>query len=237
MFAGHYAPAFAAGALKRAPSLGAGFIAVQLMDFAWGGFILAGVEHARIVPGFLAASDLDLYDMPWTHSLPGALGWALAGALIYRVLDRAAGWGAALVIGALVFSHWILDFLVHAPDLLLYPGGPRVGLGWWDNPPLAFGAELGLFAIGFGLYLRFTTPRGLIGRILPWLTAALMLAVLAIEKLGPPQPSIQQAAIGALVAYSLFAALGFWLDRVRSRAIAVSGRVDTGRPPGNRNNQ
>lgn len=217
MFAGHYAPAFAATALKKPPSLGAAFIAVQLMDFAWGAFILTGVEHARVTPGFLAASDLDLYDMPWTHSLPGALGWSLAGLIVYRLLDRAGGWAAAIAIGALVFSHWILDFLVHTNDLLLYPGGPLVGLGWWDNPPLAIGAELGLFAIGFWLYLRFTQPTGLPGRILPWITAALMLGVLALEKLGPPQPSIEQAAIGALTAYTILAALGFWLDRVRTR--------------------
>ena len=74
MFAGHYGPAFAAKALPSPPSMGAAFLAVQLVDVAWAIFILTGVEHARIVPGFLAQSDLDLYDMPWTHSLVAALG-------------------------------------------------------------------------------------------------------------------------------------------------------------------
>ncbi len=215
MFAGHYAPAFASKALKHAPSLGAGFIAVQLMDFAWSGFILTGVEHARLTPGFLAMSDLDLYDMPYTHSLPGALAWSVLGAIVYRLIDRRAGWGAAITIGALVFSHWILDFLVHAPDLLLYPGGPKVGLGWWGSPALALGSEIGVFVLGFALYMRATTAKSAVGRIAPWLVAALMAGALAFDKLGPPSANMQMFAVMALISYSLFAALGFWLDAVR----------------------
>lgn len=215
MFAGHYAPAFAAGALKRPPSLGAAFIAVQLMDFAWSIFILTGVEHARVERGVMAASDLVLYDMPYTHSLPGALAWSLLGLIVYRMLDRKAGWGAAFVIGALVFSHWGLDFLVHAPDLALYPGGPKVGLAWWNNPPLALGAELALFALGFALYLRATRANGAVGRIAPWVTAAVMLGVLAFEKLGGAPEAIEPSAALALLSYTIFAAMGFWLDRVR----------------------
>lgn len=217
MFAGHYAPAFAAQALKRPPSLGAAFVAVQLVDFAWAGFILTGVEHARVEPGYLAASNLVLYDMPYTHSLPGALAWSVAGMLVYRLLDARSGWAAAIAIGALVFSHWILDLLVHAPDLALWPGGPLVGLGWWDNKPLALGVEVGLFLACFALYMRATEPAGLMGRISPWLVAALMLAVLGIDKFGPPQPSIERAAQMALGAYTVFALLGFWLDGVRRK--------------------
>ncbi len=217
MFAGHYAPALAAGALKRAPSMGAAFLAVQFVDVLWAGFILTGVEHARLEPGYLAMSNLVLYDMPWTHSLAAALVWSLFLGLIYRAFDRGGGWPAAAVIGALVLSHWLLDLLVHAPDLALYPGGPKVGLGWWDMPALALGSELGLFVIGFTLYMIATRGKSAIGAVLPWLTAALMLSVLAYEKLTPPPPSMAQMAISALIAYVLFAALGFGLDATRAR--------------------
>jgi len=217
MFAGHYAPALAAKALKRPPSLGAAFIAVQLVDIAWAGFILTGVEHARITPGFLALSDLELYDMPWTHSLVAALAWSALGALVYALIDRKAGLQAALVIGALVFSHWLLDLIVHAPDLALYPGGAeRFGFALWDNPPLWALAEIGLFVLCFAIYLRTTRPNGAIGRSAPWIVAALMLGALAFEKLGPEQSDISSAAASALGAYIVLAALGFWLDRVRS---------------------
>lgn len=217
MFAGHYAPAFAAKALKRPPSLGAAFVAVQLVDFAWAGFILTGVEHARITPGYLALSDLELYDMPWTHSLVAALAWSVLAAIIYALLDRKSGLPAAIAIGALVFSHWVLDLIVHAPDLALYPGGAeRFGFALWDNPPLWALAEIGLFALCFVIYLRSTQPNGAAGRFAPWLVAGLMMAVLAFEKLGPGQGDIKGAAASALGAYVVFAALGFWLDRVRS---------------------
>jgi hypothetical protein len=215
MFAGHYGPAFAAKALPSPPSMGAAFLAVQLVDVAWAIFILTGVEHARIVPGFLAQSDLDLYDMPWTHSLVAALGWSAAAALVYRLADRKSGWMAAWAIGALVLSHWLLDFLVHAPDLPLWPGGPKVGLGWWNVPVLAWGSELIVFAAGFALYLGATSARGVMGRLAPWLVAALMLAVLVFDKFGPPPPRIETAAQMALGAYVVFALLGFWLDGCR----------------------
>ncbi len=217
MFIGHYAPGFAAKALKHAPSLGAAFIAVQLVDFAWSAFVLTGVEHARITPGFLAMSDLELYDMPYTHSLVGALAWSALAAVVYRLIDRKNGWPGALIIGALVFSHWLLDLLVHAPDLALYPGGPKVGFGWWDNPILALGSELGLFALGFWLYITGTRAKNRVGAIAPWLIAALMLGALAYEKLSPPSADINAAAATALLAYTIIAALGFWLDAVRAK--------------------
>jgi hypothetical protein len=217
MFAGHYGPAFAAGALKRPPSMAAAFVAVQLVDFAWAGFVLTGVEHARVTPGFLAMSDLDLYDMPYTHSLAGALAWSVLGALVYRGLDRKGGWTPALAIGALVFSHWLLDLLVHARDLALYPGSAvKLGLGWWDVPALAIGSELAVFVVGVALYLRATIARNIGGTIALWLTAALMLAVWGVEKLGPPLADINQSALSSLGVYTLFAALGLWLDRARA---------------------
>jgi hypothetical protein len=216
MFAGHYAPAFATKTMKHPPSLGAGFLAVQLVDVLWAVFILIGVEHARVVPGHLAMSSLELYDMPWTHSLVMALAWSALAAIVYRLIDRRAGNAAALMIGALVFSHWLLDLLVHEPDLALYPGGPKLGLGWWGSPVLALGAELGLFAIGFAVYIARTKARTTVGRILPWISAGSMLVMLAFDKLGPPPADIRIAAPMAFVAYALFTALGFWLDRVRA---------------------
>jgi hypothetical protein len=218
MFIGHYGPALATKALSRPPSLAAAFVAVQWMDFVWAALILAGVEHGRIVPHVMAMSSLVLDDMPYDHSLPGALALSAIGALIYRLLDRRSGWPAALVIGALVFSHWILDLLVHAPDLLLYPGGPKVGLGWWDSPALALISELGVLVVGFAIYVWRTTARNQAGRIAPWVTAVAMLAGLAYDKFGPPPPDIQGEAMFALAGYTAFAAFGYWLDSVRALA-------------------
>ncbi len=217
MFVGHYGPAFAVKAAKRPPSLGAAFLAVQLVDVAWAAFILTGVEHARIVPGMMALSSLDLYDMPYTHSLPGALAFAAAGTLVYRVLDRRGGWGAAMLIGLCVFSHWVLDFIVHAPDLQLgFQSGPKVGLGWWDIPALGIGAEALVLFGGFFMYLGATKPLGIAGRIAPWALIALFAGLYAFDKLGPIPPNIESQAPMALGAYLVITGLGFLLDRTRA---------------------
>lgn len=216
MFVGHYGPAFAVKAARRPPSLGAAFLAVQLVDVAWAGFILTGIESGRVDPGFLAMSDLRLDHMPYTHSLPGALAFALAGALIYRLFDRRGGWPAALLIGACVFSHWLLDLLMHAPDLELWIGGPKVGFAWWDNTALAIGAEAAVLFGGFFMYLAATTPLSAAGRIAPWALIAAFAGLYAFDKLGPPPPSLEAMAPQALAAYLVIAGLGFLLDRTRT---------------------
>lgn len=218
MFVAHYAPALAVKpAVQRTP-LWHFFIAVQLLDFLWAGFILTGIEHARIVPGFLAASNLDLYDMPLTHSLAGALAWSVGAALAYRFVIRpSAGWGGSSAIGAAVFSHWILDFLVHAPDLALYPGSPiKLGLGLWNSILFSQGLEAGLLLVGLGIYVAATKPKGPQGRIALWTLVAVFAALQAYILLAPPPAAISGVAYMALAAYSLFAASAFWLDRTRT---------------------
>ena len=123
MFIGHWAPALAAATHRRAPKLGTLFVAAQLVDWLFFAFLLTGAEHMRMVPGFTAMNPMDLYDMPYTHSLMGSLFWSvLFGALVWTATkDRAAG----LIAGVVVFSHWLLDLLVHAPDLTI-AGSPKV---------------------------------------------------------------------------------------------------------------
>lgn len=102
MFVGHYSAAFAAAALPKAPKLGTLFVAAQLVDIAFFAFVPLGFEHLRVDPGASVMNPLDLYDMPWTHSLIGALGWATAFAVLLRI---AVGNTAAALIGGLVFCH------------------------------------------------------------------------------------------------------------------------------------
>mgnify|MGYP006153299189 CR=1 FL=1 len=115
MFVGHYSAGFALKAWKPQLPLWVMLLAVQAVDVGWGLLVLAGVEKVRIVPGFLAGSPLDLYYMPYTHSLVATLVWAVAAALLYRVWRRGDGAAAALAVGLAVASHWLLDLLVHAP--------------------------------------------------------------------------------------------------------------------------
>jgi hypothetical protein len=83
VFIGHYGPSFAIKARRPAMPLWLLFIAVQLVDVAWAVLVLLGVEKARIVPGITASNPLDLYYMPYTHSLVAAGLWSVAtGALV-----------------------------------------------------------------------------------------------------------------------------------------------------------
>src|SRR5262245_46100360 len=132
MFVGHYGPAFVAKAAKSSIPLWVVFLAVQFVDIVWAILILLGIEQARIVPGFTATNPFDLYYMPYTHSLIGALLWSVAATVVYQSIRKSGGWSAATVVGGMVFSHWVLDLLVHRPDLPLYDESFKLGLGLWN---------------------------------------------------------------------------------------------------------
>lgn len=212
MFVGHYGPALALAGGRNGPSLAAACIAVQLVDVAWSGALMTGLEHARVTPGFTALSPLDLYDMPYTHSLAAALAWAAGAAVVYGAVTRKVM--AALLIGACVASHWLLDWVVHKPDLILW-GDTKVGLGLWDAPAAGVAAEFGVLALGFVAYMTRTAPKGRWGSFAPWALFALLVVMAVINWLGPPPPDSTAVAVSALAVYALTAALAAGLDRTR----------------------
>src|SRR5438132_9070486 len=119
MFVGHYGVSFAAQRGDKTIPLWVLFLAVQLLDVFWSVFVLLGIEKVRIAPGITASNPLDLYYMPYTHSLLAAIGWSVAAFLVYRLAVRNAPSRTAAIVGVAVFSHWVLDFLVHRPGLPL----------------------------------------------------------------------------------------------------------------------
>lgn len=214
MFVGHYGVSFAAKRSDDSIPLWVLFVAVQLLDIVWAPLILLGVEKMRIVPGFTATNPLDLYYMPYTHSLVAALLWSAGAATVYRLLRRPSGFRASLLVGGAVFSHWVLDFVVHRPDLPLYDNTDKVGLGLWNRPALAFALEAALLLGGVLLFLR-GRPR----RPVPLVAFSLiMLAVQAYIFFGPPPVSDVAFAAEALVAYAVFALVAWWLVDRRSGA-------------------
>ena len=215
MFVGHYGVSFAAKRLDQSVPLWALFIAVQLLDVLWAPLVLLGIEKVWIVPGITASNPLDLYYMPYTHSLVAAVIWSAAALLLYRLL---AGPGraekAALVVGLAVFSHWVLDLLVHRPDLPLYDDTAKIGLGLWNLPFVAFALEAALLFGGMWLYLILgTRPR------LPMMLFGLvMLAIQAYIFFGPAPVSDRAIAMTALAAYAVFAAVVARLERSAKNA-------------------
>jgi hypothetical protein len=216
MFVGHYGVSFPAKRLEPSLPLWLLFLAVQFLDILWAPFVLLGIEKVRIVPGFTASNPLDLYYMPYTHGLLAALFWSCAAAVVYHFVVRPLHWRASFVIGLAVFSHWILDFIVHSPDLPLYDNHAKVGLGLWDFPAVAFGLEAALLFGGMWLYLRKRLARSLGTLAL----GVLMLGIQAYLFFGPPPTSDRAAASTAIVAYGAFALVIWWLqDRRTATAV------------------
>ena len=209
MFVGHYGVSFAAKKAEPSIPLWVLFIAVQLLDVLWAPFVLLGIEKVRIVPGFTASNPLDLYYMPYTHSLVAAIGWSVLAAAVYRVAAPRGTKRAAAVIGAAVFSHWVLDFLVHRPDLPLYDNSAKVGLGLWNMPAIALGLEAVLLFVGMWLYFRLGTAR----RSAMLVFGVIMLAIQAYVFFGPPPVSDNAAALTAFISYAVFALIIRALER------------------------
>ena len=218
MFIGHYSVAFVSATTPKEPRLGTLFVAAQLIDIGFFAFLLIGVEHMRLVPHITAMNPMDLYDMPWTHSLVGALAWSAAFAVLIWLWRRDVM--AALIGGAVVVSHWVIDLLVHRPDLTIAGGPPPLGLGLWNHPAIEVPLEL-LFAFG-GLAFFLVRTRATKARA--WLPIAALAAMMAVAQavnwltpqpstvIDPPPPSL---AILGLAAYVLLAALALWVARTR----------------------
>ena len=215
MLIGHYGPAFAIKAIRPKVPLWLLFVAVQLVDVGWAVLVLFGVEKVRIVPGMTASNPLDLYYMPYTHSLAAAALWSVAAIVLCRFLAGMRTWSAAAWVGLAVFSHWLLDLLVHGPDLPVYDDTMKIGLGLWNYPVAALLLEAFLLFGGMFMYVRRTTAINAIGRYGFPVFGTLMIAVQCYLFFGPPPASPAAAAISALVSYVAFAAVAQWLDRQR----------------------
>jgi hypothetical protein len=213
MFVGHYAVALAAKRATPQTSLGLLVISAQFLDLLWPVFLLTGWEHVRIAPGITRFTPLDFYDYPISHSLIGALVWSLLFAVTLFVFKRDSR--AAQLCGALVFSHWILDLIVHRPDLPIGPRGPYVGLGVWNHVALSFASEGVIFVAGLWIYLRTTTARDAVGRYALLAFTLLLLVFWIPGPFGPPPPSARAVAWVALGQWLLIA-LAWWVDAHRT---------------------
>jgi len=211
MFIGHFAPAFAAAALgPRAPGLGTAFLAAQLVDWAFFALAIFGIEKLRIEPGATAMVPLDLFYMPYTHSLLGCAIWAAAFALIVALSRRNVY--AGLLAGLVVLSHWPLDVVAHAPDLTIAGGEGRFGLGLWNYPALLIPLEIGLVLAGFFFYMRRT--RGPAAP--PIILLFTLLGFQAINWFGPQATVLTLGTlIQPLVAFAVLTIIAAWVTENR----------------------
>lgn len=213
MFIGHWAPALAAAAASpRAPRIGVLFIAAQLVDWLFFGLLLIGVEQMRFSPGISVMNPMDLYHMPFTHSLIGTAGFAAAfAALVWLASkDRAA----ALIASAVVLSHWLLDLLVHVPDLTLAGSPPKLGFGLWNHPAIEMPLEIGITLGALWWYAKVRQP----ARLPVIVLAIALLALQAINWFGPVEPQVTAGtSLLAFFAFGLATILAWWMGKTARR--------------------
>ncbi|HXC51216.1 MAG TPA: hypothetical protein VN634_10060 [Candidatus Limnocylindrales bacterium] len=208
MFAGHYTSAFVAKrAAPRAP-LWLLLLAAQFVDVLWVLAILAGVEHARLDHSLLS-NPLDLYDMPWTHSLAGSVVWsAVAFAGARRWLGLATREAAA--VAAVTLSHWFLDLVVHRPDLTIAGGTTKLGLALWNHPVAAWLLEV-VLVVG-SVQLVMTSLAGAKARTRCFRLGIVLVVLQTATTFGPIPQSVTAMVMSTLAVYVLVTLAGRWVE-------------------------
>ena len=216
MFIGHYAVGLASQRLAPRTPLMWLVAAPLFLDLLWPIFLVLGLESVAIVPGYTRVVPLDLHDYPWSHSLAASLVWSLVFPLAYlawsRHRDDKRG---AVVLGLGVFSHFVLDWITHAPDMPLWPGSRTlVGLGLWNSLPGTLVVEIGMFVAGVALYVTATRPLRRAGIVSFWSLVAFLVLVYLGNTFGPPPPSVTALEVLALCSW-LLVPWAAWIGRTR----------------------
>jgi hypothetical protein len=213
MFIGHLALGLAAKRATPHMSLAVLFAAAQLADLLWPVFLAVGIETVRIDPGNTAFTPFDFVSYPYSHSLVFLVIWGVLFAWAYRL--TAGNGHAFLVIAGLVVSHWVLDVLTHRPDMPLYPGSSKFGLGLWNSIPWTMALEVPLFGVGVWLYARTTRARDKIGRWAFFALVAFLLFAYVVSVAGPPPPPVPVLYWSALGGALVLTTWAWWADRHR----------------------
>ena len=189
------------------------FLASQFADLLWPTLVVLGVEIVEIDPGNTLVTPLNFVKYPYSHSLVMLLVWSAVFALLYLAIRR--GRAGAITVGALVFSHYVLDVVTHRPDMpVTIEGSARLGLGLWNYPGTTLAVESAMFIIGATIYSAVTREKDRIGKIGLWLMISTLVAIYFAALWGPPPPNTQAVAISGHLLW-LFVLWAYWVDRHR----------------------
>ena len=211
MFVGHLAVALAAK--RAAPDANLGWLVagVTALDLVWPILLLAGIERVTVAPGATAFTPLIFDSYPWSHSLLMSFVWGLVLVGIARAARVQAS--PALLV-ALVVSHWVLDFVTHAPDMPLWPGNsPRFGLTLWNSIPATLIIEGAMWIAGIMMYKGVLARTG---QRPGWPFWAFVVVCTLMWASGPwsPPPSVETIGYFALIGWIVIP-WSAWADRAR----------------------
>jgi hypothetical protein len=218
MFAGHIGAALVIGRAERRINVGAFVFAALLLDVVLWVFVLLGWETA-IIPQDFARTHQAAFDFPYSHGLVASLGWSLlSGAVLAYAFARSTGRAgrAAALIAAAVFSHWVLDALVHAPELPLTGStSTKVGLGLWQHLPIALALEGAIVAVGLWVFVPDAPLSRSRKLALVVLCLLLHMFTIAGMTLVPPPPSAAAMAGSSLVTLLAVCVLVGWIGMAK----------------------
>ena len=213
MFIGHFALGFTSKKFSKTLSLGTSFLAVQFLDLLWPFFLIFGWERVEIDQGNTAYTPLDFVSYPISHSMITSLLWGLIFGLIYFRIKKEKS--NSVLLGVLVFSHWILDFLTHRPDLPITPWGDyKVGLGLWNSIPATVIIESILFIIGIYYFLKISKPQGSKSWVVILGLVAFLIIINIVNITSPPPPSPEVIGYAGFAQW-LLVFWGYWIDKQR----------------------
>jgi uncharacterized membrane protein YbaN (DUF454 family) len=216
MFVGHYSVSLAA---RRSPvdlPLWVWFVAVQWLDFVFMTLALLGIEKVRLTPGFTEANNLDLYYMPYSHGLVGSIVLSLAFAgIIAAVFPTARSTTGFAVVALASFSHWLLDLVVHTPDLPILNGEPKVGFGLWNHLAISLPLELVLLVLAAWFYTRGADRTV---SLRAWVLVGVMVLLQLYSNFGTGPATPSQFALTALALYVSLTFGAYWVERAPKSA-------------------
>jgi hypothetical protein len=223
VFIGHFALGFAAKRVAPRVPLPVLFAAAQFADLLWPLLLALGLEQVRIDPGNTAFTPLDFVSYPYSHSLAMLVLWGLLFALTWRTV-ASANLKVAVTLALLVVSHWVLDFASHRPDLPIYPGSDKFGLGLWSSVPATILVETLLYVAGLSIYVTSTHARDGAGRWGLWSLGVGLFVIYLASTFGPPPPSITALLLVGIVGLGLLLVWSAWVDVHREPTEAARAR-------------
>ncbi len=139
----------------------------------------------------------------------GVLCWSAFAYVVIQFVPGLRGVRTGLIVAAAVFSHWVLDLVVHIPDLSLYDSVGKMGFGLWNHREAAFVLEIAVLFAGAAVLYRTMTHKG------RFVGFVILLAAIQVVNIYffPPPPSASAMAISAFVSYLVLTLLAWWVDR------------------------
>jgi len=189
-------------------------MAATLPDTIMAVLVLLGIEKFNIVKGITKVNALDLYYYPFSHGLIFNLIMALFAFFIFK---RYYGSMRAGVIGGLaLFSHFILDFITHRPDLPLFWGDIKIGLGLWNSLFWSYFIETLIFLVGVTVYFAVMKNVSKGKKIGIGILALVLLVFFFMGLSGAVPPSPEFMALFNLIMAAVIIGLATWLDKVKT---------------------